>query len=119
MVACVSNLHRKHKNQVLCFLILCEEILPIVFTKTEDFTLPFRMISKASSASKKLALTVCTFYLSTTYCFSCFFPWGKMALLVHYWYCYYSISYFSYFSCTKKHRLKGKAATTAMTIAYL
>lgn len=53
MVACVSNLRKKHKNQVLCFLILCEEILPIVFIKTEDFTLPFRMISKASSTSKK------------------------------------------------------------------
>lgn len=53
MVVCLSNLHKKHKNQLLCFLILCEEIFPIVFIKTEDFTFSFRMISKASSTPKK------------------------------------------------------------------
>lgn len=73
MAGCLSNLLKKHKNQMLCFLIVCEGFF-LSFSLQQIFPPLSGWPPKPLPPQRKikLTLTVCTFYLSTTYCFSCF-----------------------------------------------
>lgn len=52
------------KNHMLCFLILCEENLPIVIIKT-DFTFFFRVASKNSATARKRKIDIDGMHLLT------------------------------------------------------
>lgn len=88
MAGCLSYLLKKCKNQIVYFLIVCEEILLIVKRFFLLFSINQKILLSLSGwpskplllqRKRKLTLTLHTFHLSTTQCFSCFFSYEKLA----------------------------------------